>query len=133
MDAWFLEHVPNPQWVLSEVHRVGKPDALVELRYPHFSHKNSHSDLTHLHRGFGLKVFDHYDPSTEYGQKYQSYLNFGRNFPFEIEKIKPNYCSTKFAIPFRLSKIFGAEAYEEYLSNFLPIIDVETTLRVIKK
>ncbi len=128
----FIEHVRDPQWLLSEVHRVGKPDARVEIRYPHYSYRSAHSDLTHIHQGFGIRIFEHYDPSTKYGKKYTYYTNFGRNFPFKIEKITPRYCLGKSGIPLLLSKVVGASIYEAFFSNMLPIVDVEARLRVIK-
>mgnify|MGYP001586029742 CR=1 FL=1 len=128
----FIEHVMDPQWLLSEIHRVGKSDAKVELRYPHYSYRSAHSDLTHIHQGFGIRIFEHYDPSTYYGKKYTSYTNFGRNFPFQIEKVSPQYCLSKSKIPWLLSKIVGASFYEAFISNILPITEVDARLRVIK-
>ena len=128
----FIEHVRDPQWLLSEVHRVSKPNADVEIRYPHYSYRSAHSDITHIHRGFGVRIFEHYDPSTKYGQKYQYYTNFGRNFPFHIEKITPQYCLGKCKIPWLLSKIIGANVYEALVSNMLPIVDVDVRLKVMK-
>ena len=128
----FIEHVDDPQWLLSEIHRVGKPNAAVEIQYPHYSYRSAHSDLTHIHRGFGIRIFEHYDPSTKYGEKYQSYTQFGRNFPFHIESVTPKYCLGKSKIPLLLSKIVGASAYEAFLCNMLPIVDVGAKLRVIK-
>ncbi len=128
----FLEHVDEPEWLLSEVHRVGKPKAIVEIKYPHYSYRSAHSDLTHRHRGFGIRIFEHYDPSTKYGKKYQSYTKFGRNFPFCIEKVEPRYCLGKSCIPWFISKFTGQNIYEAFLSNFLPIVEVNAKLRILK-
>ncbi len=129
----FIEHVRDPQWLLSEIHRVGKSGAEVLINYPHYSSSNAHSDLTHINRGFGVRIFEHYDPSTKYGEKYKSYTNFGRNFPFKIEKVTPRYCLGKSRIPWLLSKVVGLNIYEAFISNLLPIVDVQSRLRIIKE
>jgi SAM-dependent methyltransferase len=128
----FLEHVDDPQWLLSEVHRVAQSNAQVEIRYPHYSYRSAHSDLTHRHRGFGIRIFEHYDPTTKYGKKYKSYKQFGRDFPFKIENVTPNYCLGRCMIPWMISKVVGANVYEAYISNILPIVEVNSTLRVVK-
>jgi len=64
-----LEHLDNIPWALSELHRVAKPNSLIEARYPHFSSVNNFNDSTHVRR-MGLRALEHYDPTKEYGKKY---------------------------------------------------------------
>ena len=48
-----LEHVENIVGILSELHRVVRPDGRIEIAVPHFSDPYGYSDPTHVHF-FGL-------------------------------------------------------------------------------
>lgn len=128
-----IEHIRDISWLLSEVHRVCKPEAKVEIRCPHYSHKAAYSDVTHVHR-LGIHCLDHFDPSTEYGKKYQYYTNFGRNFPYKIERMQLDFSDTfRGKASKMLSRLAGESLYEGYISGFFPINNLEYTLRAIKK
>ncbi|MDP1729338.1 MAG: class I SAM-dependent methyltransferase [archaeon] len=129
----FIEHVSDISWLLSEIHRVCKPEAKVEIRYLHYSHKSAYSDVTHVQR-LGIHCLDHFDPSTKCGNKFSYYLFFGRNFPFRIERRQLDFSNTlRGKISQTLSNLVGESIYENYLSNFFPINNVEYDLRVSKK
>ena len=128
----FIEHVGDIEWLLSEVHRVGKPNAEVQIKYPHYSGRNSYSDLTHVHH-LGINIFDHYDPSTRNGKRYSYYTKFDRNFPYEIKDTKLLFSHPGIKhVSGLLSRLTGKKIYEAYLSGIFPISDVETILRIIK-
>ena len=129
----FLEHNQAVTWVLSEAHRVAKSGAMVEIKFPHYSCPNAHSDVTHIHHGFGLRAFDHFDPSTDFGSRYLYYRLHGRNFPFKIEELQPEFDdSIKGNLKQGLFRALGQDLYEKYVCRVFPLYDVVIRLRVIK-
>lgn len=128
----FIEHVDDISWLLSEVHRVSRPDSKVYIRFPHYSHKSAYSDVTHTKR-LGVQILDHFDPSTKCGEKFSYYTLFGRNFPYKIEDIKLDFSNTARGKVSNLMRVMiGRSLYESYVSHFMPINNVEQTLRVLK-
>lgn len=128
----FIEHADNVPWLLSEVHRLSKPNAFVEVEYVHFSSRNNFYDTTHL-RSLGFHALDHYDPSTEYGKKYRYYNLFNRNFPFKIESVELQFHDTiKGRIGEALCSILGSDRYETHFPWILPAKSIEARLRVLK-
>lgn len=129
----FIEHLSFIPWLLSEVHRVSVGNAVVEVRFPHYSSTDAHSDATHIHHGFGLHALDHFDPSTEFGKKYMYYTQYGRYFPFKIESIQPEFGES---LRSRLKKLLynaiGPDFYERKISKFLPLDNIIMILRVMK-
>ncbi len=124
-----IEHVDNPAWLLSEAHRVGKPHATVWMRYPHYSSRNAYNDSDHK-RYLGVDAFDHFIPGTRYGDKYQYYRNFGRNFAFsrvsrELTFKSPHLSRVVFAMT-------SLSAYEGFWSKLLPITAVVQELQILK-
>jgi len=129
----FLEHVDDPEWILSEVHRVSKSDAEVNLQYPHYNCPDNYSDITHRHR-LGIHCLEHYDPTTEFGKMFRYYKKFGRNFQYKIEKIDTTFPDS---FPGRMSRFLmarmGPNIYERHISCFLPIKNIQARLRVLKE
>jgi SAM-dependent methyltransferase len=54
-----IEHVPDVAAFLHEIHRVCAPNALVQIRTPHYTSRYAYNDPTHLH-AFGYSVLDHF-------------------------------------------------------------------------
>ena len=54
-----LEHVQDLLLLLREIHRISRPDALIELIVPHFSNPYYYSDPTHV-RFFGLYTMSYF-------------------------------------------------------------------------
>jgi ubiquinone/menaquinone biosynthesis C-methylase UbiE len=54
-----LEHVQDLFLLLAEIHRISRPDALIELIVPHFSNPYYYSDPTHV-RFFGLYTMSYF-------------------------------------------------------------------------
>lgn len=129
----FIEHISFIPWLLSEVYRICVNNAVVEIRFPHYSSTNAHSDVTHIHHGFGLHALDHFDPSTEFGKKYMYYTQYGRYFPFKIESIQPEFDTS---LRGRFKKLLynarGPDFYERKISRFLPLDNIVVILRVDK-
>jgi hypothetical protein len=124
-----VEHVDDIAWLLSEVHRVGIPDAFVEIQYPHFSGRNAYNDVTHRHY-LGMEAFDGFIPGKKSSGKNCYYTNFGRHFPFALDKTELRFKVDVISMP--LFHIFGADFYEGYVSKVLPISAVKLEMRVIK-
>jgi SAM-dependent methyltransferase len=60
-----LEHVQNLLPLMQEIHRICKPDALIEITVPHFSNVYGFSDPTHV-RFFGLYSMHYFvDPAKQ--------------------------------------------------------------------
>ena len=127
-----VEHIDNVGWLLSEVHRIGSPNADVYVRYPHFSSINNYGDVTHTRR-MNLRCLEHFDPTTEYGEKYKYYGFFGRNFPFKIEETKAVFPDSRIGkLSQKIYNLTGGDRYEQRFATFLSIENVELKLRVLK-
>jgi len=134
-----VEHVANLIRFIEEVHRVGKPGALVEILTPHFSNRYSYTDPTHL-RHLSLFAFDYFiehppfnpplfsrafetqSPLADFYsaarfEKVRAFLRFGR--PFQLTGIQ--WLANRF--PY---------FYEAYLAFTFPARDLYFTLRVVK-
>ncbi|MBI2543547.1 MAG: methyltransferase domain-containing protein [Candidatus Aenigmarchaeota archaeon] len=135
----FIEHIQDIPWLLSEVHRVAEPEAIVEIRYPHYSSRYSYSDVTHVKK-LGLRAFEHFDPSTDHGEMYQYYTYFGRRFPYKIEKTSVEFhdlrihlnVSTVSRISRAIYNLVRRDNYETFFAHLLPIGNVTLEMRVIK-
>jgi hypothetical protein len=124
-----VEHVDDIAWLLSEVHRVGIPNAYVEIQYPHYSGRNAFNDVTHRHY-LGIEAFDNFVPGKKECGKNPYYTNFNRNFPFALEKTELRFKADVLSRP--LFNIFGASFYEGYISQVLPISSVKLEMRILK-
>ncbi|MEK6918902.1 MAG: methyltransferase domain-containing protein [Nanoarchaeota archaeon] len=124
-----VEHVDDVPWLLSEVHRISKDKALVYIRFPHYSGRNAYGDVTHR-RYLSLGAFDHFDPQTESGKRYQYYKSFGRNFPFHIEDISP--AARKLGFRSLVYNFLDGRKNELRISRIFPIENVNLKMRVIK-
>jgi SAM-dependent methyltransferase len=60
-----LEHLASPLDVLTELHRITRPDGVVLVVTPHFSSPTSWTDPTHLHH-FSSRSFDYLVAGTDY-------------------------------------------------------------------
>ena len=127
-----VEHICDVPWLLSEVHRVAKPNAQVKIRYPHYSCRGAYGDVTHVNK-LNLHAFEHFDPITEMGKKYQYYTMFKRNFPYKIEKTEVAFSSKLGGLPRLIYNTIGMDNYERILANFIPIGNVTLDLRVLKE
>ena len=44
-----LEHLDNIPKVMSELYRICKPNAIIEIRVPYYNHSGAYNDATHKH------------------------------------------------------------------------------------
>ncbi|MBM3247244.1 class I SAM-dependent methyltransferase [Candidatus Pacearchaeota archaeon] len=127
-----LEHVDNVSWLLSEAHRVAKPNALILVRYPHFSSTNNFNDVTHVRR-LGIRALEHFDPTREYGKKYSYYTFFNRNFPLVIQNVNLDFTSGRTrGLAKRVYSHFGSDRFERWFASFFPIGNVDVDLMALK-
>lgn len=68
-----IEHVTGIMKTMEEVHRISKPDALVEILTPHYSSYTSWTDPTHLWH-LGSQSFDYF--CLEQNMNYYSQARF---------------------------------------------------------
>lgn len=54
-----LEHLQDLPSVMTEIHRISKPESKVKIRTPHYSSYYAYNNPTHIHY-FGYYAFDHF-------------------------------------------------------------------------
>ena len=122
----FIEHVDDVPWCMEEIHRVGKPNAEVQIIVPHFSAPSSYQDPTHR-RHLASRCMEYFD-STK-GLYECGYITAD----FRIQKVQTrfrnNITGVIRSIP---SKLFGTRIHEKYLSKFVPIAELYFEMKVIK-
>jgi hypothetical protein len=80
-----LEHVSRFMELLSELHRITRPDGRIEIIVPHFSNPYGYSDPTHV-RFFGLYSFFYFcDPADQPRRKVPSFYLPQR---FQVERVE---------------------------------------------
>lgn len=68
-----LEHLDRDLLTtMNEIWRILKPGGVAVIKLPFWQHEVSWEDPTHR-RGYALKTFDYFDPSTKIGKKYDFY------------------------------------------------------------
>jgi SAM-dependent methyltransferase len=60
-----IEHLDNIVEIMEEIHRVCRPNAVLDLTVPHFSCSNAFTDPTHRHY-FGLFSFNYFTGENEF-------------------------------------------------------------------
>lgn len=82
-----LEHVERLLPLLAEVHRITRPDGLIEIIVPHFSNPYYYSDPTHV-RFFGLYTMNYFiDIEKQPGAHKVPTFNTRTRFAMESVKI----------------------------------------------
>jgi predicted SAM-dependent methyltransferase len=117
-----LEHLDNIITVMEEIHRLGKSNAIVRIRVPHFSSNNAYGDITHKH------FFDT-----------QSFNCFIEENPLYKHYSKVRFKKISAKITFgKLYRFVGLFAntwslkYERYFAFIFPAGNIEFEFRVIK-
>jgi len=60
---------------MNECWRILEPGGMITIKLPYWNSATTWADPTHR-RGYALKVFDHFDPSTMYGKEYSYYTPY---------------------------------------------------------
>ena len=127
-----LEHVRNLQHLLSEIIRVAKPGASVNVLVPHFSNPLAYSDPTHV-RFFGYFTFDYFSKQKDPRWWVPSYTS---DIWFRIASKRYNFKNLSVLGPL-IEWVFNREGflpyfYESKLSWFIPCSELAFELVVEK-
>lgn len=118
-----IEHVADVVVFMSEVHRIGKDGARVEITTPHFSSTNSWQDPTHR-RHLSLRWHELFLES--------GYLS-SQTGPFEFVSRSVHFSSSIYSQVGRfLSRVLGERRWEKHMAFRWPARDFETVLRIAK-
>lgn len=118
-----LEHVNNLNQLMSELKRICKKDAIIEIKVPHASCMLSYQDPTHV-RFFTYMTFDYF-----------TNWNFYDSPKFKIVSKKLNYTAERWTF---LNKIFNPflnispTYYERLFGWIFPCAEIICKLRVVK-
>jgi SAM-dependent methyltransferase len=134
-----VEHVGDVIRFVEEMHRVGRPGALIEITTPHFSSRYAYTDPTHR-RYLSLFSFDYFVAPEPVRLSLLSraletvapVADFYSNC-----RLAKRCAHLRFARPFRLLGIEWLANrfpyfYEAYLAFILPARDLFFTLEVVK-
>lgn len=123
-----IEHLHHTLPVMKEIWRITKPEAIVDIKVPHFSSPNAFGDPTHKSY-FSLVSFDYFTEKCD--------LNFYSNARFKILEKRINIGIPRMKL---LSRIFnyifnGKHSmyfYETFLSRTFPIGEIIFKLKTVK-
>lgn len=123
-----LEHLNDVIKTLEELHRIGKPNALVKIIVPYFRSRWSCIDPTHKHF-FSADSMSYFDPDHIHCKLYD--YSFAR---FKIEKrvFNETLKNSIFKKMVLMIANWKPSAYEWYLSHLYPLDDITFYLRVCK-
>lgn len=134
-----IEHLDDVVAFMEELHRIGKPNAIIHIVTPHFTNRFSYTDPTHRHHFSALFV----DYFTQQPTSRPSILSRALEISYPV----PDFYSAlrfekvslhlSFGRPFRLTGIqwlanHFINLYELYLAFIFPARDLYITLKVIK-
>jgi len=100
-----LEHLDDPKRAVEEIWRVGKPNACVIIKVPHFSSRLAWTDIEHK-RAFSINMLRTFTPA------YDGLLP-GSRVRFRIEKIK-----------LRWQPRIDKELLPPYVRKYVPVINI---------
>lgn len=133
----FLEHINNFELMMSEIHRILKPDGKNIVTVPHFANPYYYSDYTHK-RFFGLYSFDYFaTPETQLKRKAPLFYN---DCKFHIESRYINF-SSSFYIRNVIKQVFKRivninnytqEYYEEMLTGRIKAYELKFVMKAKK-
>ncbi len=134
-----VEHVTDLIRFMEEIHRVGRPGALVEIVTPHFSSRYAYTDPTHV-RHLSLFSFDYFVEHPPFRPSLISRA-FETRSPladfYSTARFQKARARLRFARPFRLTGVQWLANrfpyfYEAYLAFLFPARDLHFTLKVVK-
>jgi len=123
-----LEHLHDVIKTLEEIHRIGKPNALVKIIVPYFRSRWACIDPTHRHF-FSVDSMSYFDPDHIHCQLYDYSL-----VRFKIEKriFNETLKNSFFKKIMLMVANWKPSSYEWYLSHLYPLDDITFYLRVCK-
>lgn len=123
-----IEHLNDIIKVVEELHRIGKPGALVKIFVPYFRAKWAFIDPTHKHF-FTVESFSYFDPDHVHSKLYPY-----SSKKFKVEKLIFNEKIISKGVAGWFKNIANRYPlkYENYLSHLFPLDELTFCLRVIK-
>lgn len=127
-----IEHLNDVITVMEELHRIGKPGAVIKIRVPYFRAQWAFIDPTHRHF-FTLESFSYFDPDHA-----QSALYPYSTKKFKIEKALFNedfvYTGVMGWFVRRVIHIVNRHPmkYEKYFSHLFPLDELTFYIKVLK-
>jgi ubiquinone/menaquinone biosynthesis C-methylase UbiE len=106
-----LEHINELLPLMREIHRISKPDSIIEINVPHFSNVYGYSDPTHV-RFFGLYTMYHFASK--------------ENQP-KIRKVPSFYTDTRFIVKSVTIQFYRSNIFERI---FIPIFSKLVNLNI---
>ena len=121
-----LEHLDNPLKVIEELWRISKPNGILVIAVPHWSHFTAHSDFTHKHY-FSSASFIYFE------QNNPRYYSDKSNFKI----LQKRFTATRINFPWLnpiLNPLLNISPIltEMFLCKFMPVSQVIFKLRVLK-
>lgn len=132
-----LEHLNNFNAVVTELHRIAKPGAIVDVRVPFFLSTKYYSEPDHR-IPFGIRSFDNYEElGTRRLRFYEQWklrhrTNYGSGARFEFVERRFNF--SNFAILRWWNVFMNLEPvmYERFFATWFTPEEVTFKLRVVK-
>jgi ubiquinone/menaquinone biosynthesis C-methylase UbiE len=123
-----LEHLDDVVQVMVELHRISKPNGLIEITVPFFPHRNANTDPTHKH-WFGVHSFDYFINGTSLSEFHYSPVQFTlQSAEFDMGITHRHFFDTLLALFANKNKDF----YENRLANIFPLAQLTFRLMVAK-
>jgi len=116
-----LEHLENPLKFMLELWRISKPNAIIDIYVPHFSHFTSYANLDHK-RTFSYFTF---------GEKWSNeelYTKFSVKKKLNFNRINHTWMNIFFNPIINLSPTL----YERFFCYLLPCSEIHFKLKVLK-
>lgn len=128
-----LEHIPEYEEVLKDLHRILAPGGAVHIRVPHFTSKNNFTDPTHR-RMFSTNTFDFFTRGTRWHKARHYYFDFSFS---EIPSLQLTFelSSRAFFYNKLIAKLFNKNRhrlsyYESTMfSRLFPAVNILVTLK----
>ncbi|HCF59595.1 MAG TPA: hypothetical protein DFS52_16570 [Myxococcales bacterium] len=138
-----IEHVGDVVRLSQELHRIGRPGAIVRIATPHFTNPDAFVDPTHRH-AFGWRSLEYFADAQHAPQPWlQSFANrvLGMDASVAGWYSRPLFEIVERRITFRrLHRLIGLDRfarelplfYEYFLGGLAPARDLQFVLRVLK-
>ena len=128
-----MEHMKDIIKTLKELHRICKPNAIINMIVPHFTFHRMFGDLTH-YRFFSYTSLDNFCNINS-----KRNINYDKDLKFEMVKKKIGFyhkgkkgIGTKFLLPFQLIFNLIPIIYERFFCFLIPATQIRFKLKVIK-
>ena len=132
-----LEHMNNFNAVVTELHRIAKPDAILDVRVPFFLSTKYYSEPDHR-IPFGIRSFDNYEEiggrKLKFYEKWKLRQRTDYGSPARFVILQKRFHFSNFAILKWMNLWINIEPvmFERFLAGIFPPEEVFFTLRVFK-